>query len=275
MVVLVTGCRSGFGLKIAVEAARRGHVVYAGLRDLETRNDLETAAGDLPVHPVQLDVTSASEREAVVARILEEQGRIDVLVNNAGVALGGFLEQVEEDELRKVLDVNVIGAWAMTRAVLPAMRAQGSGRILMMSSVSGIMALPGLGVYATSKFGLEGMSEAWRHELALFGIDIYLIEPGAYRTDIWGRNRAVCRNADDPDSPWAAHARALDEKFAAIVNKSVREPEEVVDHCCDLMTGPRQTLRHPMGPGTRLRRFMKLMPWRILESRVRSMLLSG
>lgn len=267
--VLVTGCRSGFGLHIAVEAARRGHTVYAGLRDRETRGALVAAAGALDVRPVQLDITNAAERQGVVDAIVEEHGRVDGLVNNAGVALGGFLEQVEEDELRKVFDVNVFGTWALTRAVLPSMRAQRSGRIVMISSVSGIMALPGLGAYAGSKFALEGLSEAFRHELSLFGIDTYLVEPGAYRTDIWNRNRTVCRNADDPDSPWADWSERLDARFEAIVNRNVREPDEVVDLVCDLLSGPRRRLRHPIGPATTVRRLFKLLPWRLLERRVR------
>ena len=269
MVLLVTGCRSGFGLGIAVEAARRGHTVYAGLRDLETRDGLVAAAGGLDVRPVQLDVTDPDQRGAVVDRILEAHGRIDGLVNNAGVALGGFLEQIDEDELRKVFDVNVFGAWALTRRVLPAMRARGAGRIIMMSSVSGIMALPGLGAYVGSKFALEGLTEAWRHELGLMGIDIYLVEPGAYRTDIWGRNRAVSRHAHDPDSPWAAYAEVLDRRFAAVVHRSLREPDEVIERTLFLLEGPRRPLRHPLGPGTRIRRLFKLLPWTLLERRVR------
>ena len=99
MVVLITGCRSGFGLLAAVEAARRGHRVYAGFRDLSTKDGLVEAAGDLPVFPIQLDVTDPEQRETAVQKIMEIEGRIDALVNNAGVALGGYLEQIEEDEL--------------------------------------------------------------------------------------------------------------------------------------------------------------------------------
>ncbi|MBA2320652.1 MAG: SDR family NAD(P)-dependent oxidoreductase, partial [Deltaproteobacteria bacterium] len=121
-VVLVTGCRSGFGLLTAVELARRGHVVYAGLRDPESAEALVGAAKGLVVRLVPLDVTRGDQREAVVEQILAEQGRIDVLVNNAGVALGGFLEDVDEDEFRQVFDTNVLAPWALTKAVLPTMR---------------------------------------------------------------------------------------------------------------------------------------------------------
>jgi len=274
MVLLVTGCRSGFGLGIAVEAARRGHTVYAGLRDLGTRDELVARAGSTDVRPVQLDVTRPQEREAVVQRMLSEHGRIDGLVNNAGIALGGFLEQIDEDELRRVFDVNVFAAWALTRDVLPTLRQQQQGTVVMLSSASGLMALPGLGAYAASKFALEGMSEAWRHELAPFGIDVYLVEPGPYKTDIWGRNRTVTRHADDPDEgPYDAITERVESRMMAQVGKIVREPDEVIQRVVDLLEGPRRTLRHPMGPGVLQRRIAKLLPFGVVERSVRKTLM--
>lgn len=266
MVVLVTGARSGFGRAVAVTAARAGHVVYAGLRDLSTADELLQAATGLEVRPLQLDVTSEDDRQAAVARILDEQGRIDGLVNNAGIALGGFLEQVEEDELRKVFEVNVFGAWALTRAVLPAMRSQRSGTVVQVSSVSGRMAWPCLGVYASSKFALEGMSEAWRHELRPFGVRMVLVEPGAYRTDIWARNRAVTRNARDPESPYAPWAEHMDALVARVVERQARDPQEVADKIVELLQHPNPPLRVPMGPDARLRSaLLRVMPWRLWE----------
>jgi NAD(P)-dependent dehydrogenase (short-subunit alcohol dehydrogenase family) len=221
------------------------------------------------VRPLQLDVTVAAERDAAVRRILDEQGRIDGLVNNAGRALGGFLEQVDEDELRAVLDVNVVGAFAMTKAVLPAMRAQRSGAVVMVSSMSGRMAFPALGTYATSKFALEGMSEAWRHELALFGVRVVLVEPGAYATDIWERNRAVCRHGRDPDSPYAPFVDRVDRRFKDLVERQMGDPQEVADRICDLLVHPSPALRHPMGKDARLRTLLvRLAPFRLVEALV-------
>jgi NAD(P)-dependent dehydrogenase (short-subunit alcohol dehydrogenase family) len=272
VVVLVTGCRSGFGKLIAVEIARQGHLVYAGLRDLSTRGDLETAAAGLDVRCVQLDVTSAEERQQVVAQIVQEQGHIDGLVNNAGIALGGFLEQVESDELRKVFEVNVFGLWALTKEVLPYMRSQQAGKIINISSGSGFMAFPGLGAYAASKFALEGMTEAWRHELALFGIDIYLIQPGAYATDIWGRNRTMCRNASAPGE-YLVWAQKLDGAFRRVVDKAVKRPDEVAHKVIKLLAPRRRRFRHPMGPGTLTRRVLKsLLPFWLVEFVVRRVL---
>jgi len=258
MVLLVTGARSGFGKLVSITAARRGHTVYAGLRDLDTASEqLVPEAGDLPVIPVQLDVTDADQRRAVMQQILDEHGRIDGLVNNAGVALGGFLEQVEEDEIRRVFDVNLFGVWALTKLALPSMRAQGSGSIVMVSSMSGRMAFPGLGVYASSKHALEGLSEAWYHELRHFGIHLSLVEPGAYATDIWTRNRNICRKGKEPGTAYTAFAEHLDTLFDRVVKKQVRDPQEVAEVIVDLLEGKKRGLRYPMGRDAKLRLFLK------------------
>lgn len=264
--ILVTGCRSGFGLGTAIAAARAGFVVYAGLRDAETGEQLKQATAGLPVFPVALDVTRPEDREAAVARIRAERGRLDGLVNNAGVALGGFLEQIEEDELRRLFDVNVFGAWAMTKACLPLLRESGGGHVIMVSSMSGRMALPGLAAYAGSKFALEGLSEGWRHELAPFGVKVVLLEPGAYRTDIFGRNRTLCRNAKDPSSPYAPWMTSLDSLFERLVDRLARDPSEVSDRIVALLQDSRPPLRVPLGPLARPRDKMRgLLPFAAIE----------
>lgn len=263
-VVLVTGCGSGFGLLAAVEAARRGHTVYAGLRRLNAASRLTEAAAGLDVTPLQLDVTRAEEREAAVAQILAAHGRIDALVNNAGRPLGGFLETVDEDELRDLFEVNVVAPWALTRACLPSMRAQGRGTVVMVSSMSGRMALPGLGAYAASKFALEGLSEAWRHELAPFGVRVVLIEPGPYRTDIFGRNRLLTRNAS-AEGPYAAWTRHLDRVLEARTARA-GDPEEVAARICDVIEAERPRLRHPMGRGSVARTLLlRAAPFGVVE----------
>lgn len=264
MVVLVTGCRSGFGLGIAVEAARRGHVVYAGLRDLATSDELTRAAIGLDVRPVQLDVTDRGQIDAVVARILAEQGRLDALVNNAGRALGGPVETLEEDELRDLLDLNVISPWALTKAVLPTMRTQGSGILVNISSVSGLMAMPGLGAYAASKFGLEGWTEALRHEVAPFGVKVFLVEPGPFKTEIWGRNRNLSRRALDPDSPYAPFVKRMEQVVMAVAQDRAEDPEIVEHYVVDLLERPPARLRHVLGKASRLRLWAKAWlpdPW--------------
>ena len=259
-VVVITGCRSGFGLMAAVSAAKSGWTVYAGLRALDTGDALRAACDGLDVHPVQLDVTDDDQRRAVIDRVLQEQGRIDALVNNAGRPLGGFLEQLEEDELRSLFDVNVFGVFSLTNLVLPTMRAQGAGSIINVSSVAGRMAMPGLGAYASSKFALEGMTEALRHELRSFGIRVVLIEPGPYKTDIFSRNKVLGRNVNDPSSPYAAQKDRL-ERAAEAVHKRAGDPDDVGQRIVDVLEGRKTQLRHPMGASAHIRlNLRKVMP---------------
>jgi NAD(P)-dependent dehydrogenase (short-subunit alcohol dehydrogenase family) len=262
MVVLVTGARSGFGKLAAVELARRGHTVYGGLRDPDTAGPLMDAAQGLDVRPIALDVTDGDQRQAAVSSILDAHGRIDGLVNNAGIALGGFLEQIDDAGLRRLFEVNVFGVHALTQRVLPAMRSQRSGSVVMVSSMSGRAAMPGLGAYAASKFALEGMSEAWRHELRPFGVRVVLIEPGPYKTDIFGRNRQEVD--DDPDSPYAPFAERMRAKVAEAV-ENAGDPQDVAVAIAEAVEGTRTALRYPMGPNSRVRRVAGLLPFGLTE----------
>ena len=271
-VVLITGCRSGFGLLTAAAAARAGWTVYAGLRDLTHGDALGEATAGLDVRPLLLDVTSAEQREQAIAQIIAETGRLDALVNNAGQALGGFLELVEEDELRALFEVNLFGAWALTRLALPHLRVRAPSTVVMVSSASGRMAIPGLGAYAASKFALEGLSEAWRHELALFGVRVVLIEPGAYRTDIFGRNRHISRGVREPGvyAPWVV---GMDKVFASFVDRLARDPAEVAEVIVRALDDPRPPLRAPLGPSTGVRAALRaLVPERVTEALVARLL---
>ena len=254
MATLITGCRSGFGLLAAVSAARAGHTVYAGLRDLDTAGDLMAAAGALPVVPVQLDVTDPDQREAVIARIEAEHGALTGLVNNAGVALGGPLEEVSEAGLRRVFEVNVFGLWALTTRALPAMRQAGRGTIIQVASMAARMALPGLGAYAASKHAVAGLTESWRAELRPFGVHMVLLEPGPYKTDIFGRNRRVAEVASD--SPYAAFVARMEAK-AETWTARAGDPQDIADRIVTLLADPDPTWRVPMGPTTGLRRLMR------------------
>jgi len=268
LIILITGCRSGFGLLAAVAAAKAGHTVYAGLRDLKTAAGLQAAAEGLDVIPVQLDVTKADERQAVVERIIAEKGRIDGLVNNAGIALGGPLELLTEDELRYLFDVNVFGAFAMTNLCLPSMRESGHGVIINLSSVSGRMVFPGLGAYAASKFALEGLSEGLRHELKQFGVHVYVIEPGPFKTDIWNRNRRVGRHVPDPpDGPYGRTITRVGRAIDKMVETQAEPPDSVVQRVIDLLESPgAKAFRHPMGKGMRRQLLLvSVLPFSIVE----------
>jgi len=178
----ITGTTSGFGRAIAEAALERGDSVVATARRVEA---LEELGEHERVQPLRLDVTDAGEREAAVAAALDRFGRIDVLVNNAGRTQVGAVEETTEDELRALFDLHFFGPAALTRLVLPAMRAQGGGAIVQLSSVGGQVTAPGFGAYCATKFALEGLTETLRDEVAPFGIHTLIVEPGAFRTGLF------------------------------------------------------------------------------------------
>jgi NAD(P)-dependent dehydrogenase (short-subunit alcohol dehydrogenase family) len=192
---LVTGATSGFGRTIVDAALARGDAVVATSRQTNGLADLE---GDERVLVTRLDVTDAAEREAAVAAALERFGRIDVLVNNAGRTQVGAVEETTEDELRALFDLHFFAPAALTRLVLPAMRAQGGGAIVQMSSVGGQVTAPGFGAYCATKFALEGLTQTLQEEVEAFGIRTLIVEPGAFRTGLF-RPGAAYESAEMPE----------------------------------------------------------------------------
>jgi len=180
-VVLITGASSGIGFDAARTLARQGHRVYAAARRVERMEPLKADG----VVPLRMDVTDAASMQEGVQTVLEREGRIDVLVNNAGYGSFGAIENVPLEEAKKQLEVNVFGLAGLCRLVLPSMRAQGKGRIVNISSVAGKAVLYFGGWYHVSKYSVEALSDALRMEVKPFGIDVVLIEPGGIRTD-WG-----------------------------------------------------------------------------------------
>jgi NAD(P)-dependent dehydrogenase (short-subunit alcohol dehydrogenase family) len=182
---LITGANSGFGRALAHAAIAAGDVVAATARNTTALDDL-IAAYPGQVDALPLDVTDISAIEATVADIISRHGRIDVLVNNAGRTHVGALEETTDAELRSLFDVHVFGPAALIRAVLPHMRARRSGTIVQLSSMGGQMSFAGFSAYSATKFALEGMSEALADELRPLGIKILIVEPGAFRTSLFG-----------------------------------------------------------------------------------------
>ena len=180
-VILITGASSGIGFDAAAMLARQGHRVYAAARRVERMEPLK----ELGVVPLRMDVTDEASMEAGVRMVLEAEGRIDVLVNNAGYGYFGAIENVPMEEARRQQEVNVFGLARLCQLVLPSMREQGSGRIVNTASVAGKTVLYFGGWYHVSKFSVEALSDALRMELKPFGIDVSMIEPGGIRTD-WG-----------------------------------------------------------------------------------------
>ena len=180
-VILITGASSGIGFDAAATLLRQGHRVYAAARRVERMEPLK----ELGVVPLRMDVTDEASMEAGVRTVLEAEGRIDVLVNNAGYGYFGAIENVPMEEARRQQEVNVFGLARLCQLVLPSMREQGSGRIVNTASVAGKTVLYFGGWYHVSKFSVEALSDALRMELKPFGIDVSMIEPGGIRTD-WG-----------------------------------------------------------------------------------------
>ncbi|MFF1611271.1 oxidoreductase [Amycolatopsis sp. NPDC058278] len=182
---LITGCSAGFGQEIALAALAAGDRVLATARRPETLAELRERGGDR-LRTAALDVTDAGQIDTAVQAALEAFGRIDVVVNNAGSGSVGAVEELTMDELRALMDVMFFGAVAVTKAVLPHLRAQGSGTVVQISSMGGQLSPPGFGAYCAAKFALEGLSEALAAEVAPFGVRVLIVEPGAFRTEFGG-----------------------------------------------------------------------------------------
>jgi NAD(P)-dependent dehydrogenase (short-subunit alcohol dehydrogenase family) len=174
MVVLITGISSGFGLETARLLSQEGHTVYGTVR-----REVEP----LPqVHYLKVDVRDPEAVKEAVSQVIHQEGRIDVLVNNAGMGLGGPLEFATEEEVREQMDANFMGLVHFVKAVLPYMRKQGSGKIIALSSIGGLMGLPFQGFYSASKFAIEGYCEALRLETRKMGITVVVVRPGDFST---------------------------------------------------------------------------------------------
>ena len=185
-VVVITGASSGMGRAAAILLAQKGHTVYAGARRMDRMADLAESG----ITAVEMDVTKGGDNERVVSQVMESEGRIDVLINNAGFGLFGPVEDVRLDDARYQFEVNLFGLAHLTQLVLPHMRAQGSGRIVNISSMSGKVFIPLGAWYHATKHALEGWSDCLRYETAPFNIQVVLIEPGWIKTEFGDVMRA-------------------------------------------------------------------------------------
>ena len=187
-VTLVTGANSGLGRATALLLAQKGHKVYAGMRDLDKGSKLLDLAKDYDLSAIEIDVTDNNSVVACAAEINENGDSVDVLVNNAGVALNSVTEDIDVVKGKEVMDVNVWGPVRCVKAFVPGMRERGTGHVFQVSSVAGLIGHIGQTVYVGSKFALEGMSEALAQELIGFGIRVHIVEPGVTRTAILQKN---------------------------------------------------------------------------------------
>lgn len=245
-VILITGASSGFGKLTALAFARKADRVYAGVRQPRADNSLARLALEesLAIKQLRLDVTDKGTIDAAVEAIEKDAGRIDVLVNNAGIHLIGALEDMPEDALRRVMETNFFGALNVTRTVLPLMRKQRSGRIIMMSSIGGMIGRVADSIYCASKAALEGASEGLRHEVQAFGIHVSVIEPGAFRTELANKFSVL------PDYPTDSPYRELIEFRADRLIETCNngdDPRKVADLIIEVANSAKPAFRYPAG----------------------------
>jgi len=246
-VAIVTGASHGSGELTAATLARHGHRVFAGMRGVERRNAPAAeqvralaAADALALEPIELDVSDDASVAAAVERILADVGRIDVVVNNAGVLFYGLTEAFTVEQARDVLDVNVLGSVRLDRAVLPHMRKRRSGLLVHVTSIGGRLTIPFYGLYCVSKYALEALAEAYRYELAAQGVDSVIVEPGLFRSNLY----ATLQRPDDRDRAESygetadAAAALLAGIEEALTGDDARDPQQVADAIVALVETP-------------------------------------
>jgi NAD(P)-dependent dehydrogenase (short-subunit alcohol dehydrogenase family) len=249
--VIVTGASTGLGLETALRLAVEGFAVFATVRDDGKRDDVVRAAAERHVElsVLRLDLDDRASIDEAVDAVVAATGTVFALVNNAGVGLRGCVEDCTEDEIRSVFETNVLGTVAVTRAVLPHMRAAGCGRVVTVSSVGGRVCGFGVSIYCASKFAQEGLGEGLALELAPFGIQSVIVEPGIINTSRWHSHRGTAAGARDSASPyhdlfWASEAEA-----DRIVERSPTRPADVARtiHAAIIAEQPR--MRYVVGRG--------------------------
>ncbi|HIB95405.1 MAG TPA: SDR family oxidoreductase, partial [Candidatus Marinimicrobia bacterium] len=260
---LITGCSSGFGMLSAARLSAAGHTVYASMRNLQKKEallvEVESRGGEVKL--LKLDVTDNTTIDDAINTIESERGRLDILINNAGYGLGGFFEDISEREFRDQMETNFFGVLKMTRRALPLMRRSttdhGNVKIINISSAQGRAPIPGLGAYGTSKWALEGFSEALYHELAPFGIRVVIVEPGSYRTEIFTSNAHVAEQAENQVSPYARFSVALRRKIETMTKGGSvgmgDNPEVVAELIEKIVTSRSPKLRYVVGRQARIR----------------------
>lgn len=240
---LITGVSGGLGRALAFEVAQSGDIVYGSLRkseQLEAFNKLVPGK----TFGIILDINQHQHIAAVLNQILEQQGRLDILVNNAGYGLMGAIEELSMEEARQQMETNFFSVMALTQAVLPILRKQGSGKILQVSSMSGVRANAGTGLYNASKFALEGLSEALALEVKHLNIDVMLIEPGPFRTEWAGSSSVWAKKViKDYDASSGERLRALQ----SIVGKQPGDPAKAAKAIMTAVNSENPPLRLALG----------------------------
>lgn len=247
--VLITGAGMGLGLETALYLAQRGFTVYASVPEAAHRDLVMTRAAKqgVTLHVPWLDVTDEASIRETVGTILAETGHVYGVVHNAGISLRGYFEDCEEEEIRRVMEVNFFGTLAVTRAVLPSMRQAGQGRLIFISSIGGRIASMARTAYCASKFAIEGFAESLMQEVAPLGLHVSIIEPAIIRTERWTVHRGIARRALDPDSPYREWFQRQEELADVLVRTSPTKPMHVARAVYRALTARRPRLRYMVG----------------------------
>jgi NAD(P)-dependent dehydrogenase (short-subunit alcohol dehydrogenase family) len=266
---IVTGSSNGFGLLSVLELAKSGFHVIATMRKVDRGLSLLHMAKGLELSSsIQIETLDVTSKESIqeFKTVLEKLDSVDVLVNNAGMAIGGFCEELSVEDYRRQFETNFFGVIAVTQAVIPFMRANSKGRIINMSSISGRIGFPGLSPYTASKHALEGFSESLRLELTPFGIDVVLIEPGSYKTNIWAGMDEVSL---PQKSPYFNYMKTLKNEIDR-GKPNHGNPVEIAKLVAQIASQSQQPkLRYPIGKGVKANLLFKnFLPWKILESAI-------
>ena len=246
---MVTGASRGLGAATACQLAAAGFQVWAGVRNEEAAARLKALAGQqsLPLETVYLDVTDNASVNSALGVIEQRTGRLFGLVNNAGLAERAFFEDYPEQKIRQLFEVNLFGVMSVTRRALPLLRANGGGRIVMISSIGGRIGLHCLSPYSASKFAIEGFSESLSIEVKPFEIAVSIIEPGIVKTEIWDRQKRVLPEARDRSSPYYKYLLPLEEQVDEFLNMSSLTPADVAARVVHVMQVARPKLRYVVG----------------------------
>ncbi|MFW6195532.1 MAG: SDR family oxidoreductase, partial [Chloroflexota bacterium] len=247
--VLITGASSGLGLDMSVRLAEKGFRVYATMKDPQRRGalDAEAERRNVDVTVLPLDVRDERSIQEAVDYVVADSGGIYGLVNNAGISMRGFFEDVSREEIQEVFQTNVLGVMAVTRAALPHMRAAGRGRVIINSSIGGRIGSLGTSTYCATKFAVEGFGESLSQEVSPFGVYVSLIEPGLIHTPIFTYNRRTAEGAHNPSSPYYQWFLREEQLVDRVADSSGIKEEHVTRAVHKALTAKRPRLRYVVG----------------------------
>jgi|SRR5581483_5724726 len=244
-VALITGCSTGIGYETALLLGQNGYRVFATLRDLKRSAALKKAANGLPLEIIPMDVDRSPSVKKAIASVLRKAGRIDVLVNNAGWGAFGAMEEFSDEEIQAQYETNVFGLLRVTRAVLPIMRRQEQGRIINIGSLAGKMTFAGIGLYCSSKYAVEAITESLRFEVRPFNIEVALVEPGTIRTP-FKTNRRKSKVFLEKSSVYQKELERI-LFFGNNPPASAPGPDQVAEKVHEALQDRRMAIRYPVG----------------------------